>query len=273
VKLKGLTSILDTLKMIVGKRWPLIAAIFVIEIGLIIVVSNSAFFPSEKTAYEQQYNSTAAVLNQPALGQVVGIFVNNFRVATIELIPILGLVIFGFSLYETARIVEIIAIVKGVSVGLALGNLFFLPSTWLELPAYAIAAAESVYLVYAIYRGFRGGWARFVKEIRFLVVNIILIAIVLTVAAIFEVTEIQIEMLTASAPPTDPSHLYVLLTWLPFVAVFVGVITFWRRARREAPLLESQDAPLDTTQAPDAQGTNPTGGSASTGDEVQPRSG
>jgi hypothetical protein len=167
---------------------------------------------------------------------VVGIFTNNFRVATVELIPVLGLFTFGLSLYETARIVEVIAIVKSVGVGLALANLFFLPSTWLELPAYAIATAESIYLVYAMYLGFKSGWAKFVREIRFLLVNIILIAGVLIVAATFEVTEIQIEQ-----GPVQ-TQVYALLTWIPFVVVFAVVLTFWRRARRDAPALEERDA-------------------------------
>ena len=93
--------------------------------------------------------------------------------------------------------VEVIAVDKGFGVGFALGNLFFLPSTWLELPAYAVAAAESVYLTYAIYLGFKRGRGWFVREIRFLLVNIVLIAGMLIVAAVFEVSEIQI----ASGPP------------------------------------------------------------------------
>jgi len=231
-----LTSILDTLKIIVGKRWLLIAVFFLVEIGMIVFIANSAFLPSELAIYEKQYNSTSTVLNQASAGQVSAIFSNNFRVAIVELVPVLGLTIFGLSLYETARIVEVIAIVKSVGVGVALGTLFFLPSTWLELPAYAIAAAESVYLVYAIFLGFRRGWTMFIREIRFLVVNIILIAGVLIVAAIFEVTEIQFEQGPAQ------TQAYALLTWIPFVVVFAGVLKFWRSARRDAPAIEEREA-------------------------------
>jgi uncharacterized membrane protein SpoIIM required for sporulation len=231
-----LTSTLGLLKIIVGKRWKLILVLFVLEIGLILVVSNSSFFPGELANDQRQYNSTAAVLNQSAAGQVVSIFSNNFRVATVELIPVFGLLVLGLSIYETARIVEVIGIVKGVPVAAALVNLFFLPSTWLELPAYAIAAAESIYLVYAVYQGFKSGWARFVREIRFLIVNVIMIAVVLIVAATFEVTEIQIE----SGPPQ--TQLLALLTWIPFVVVFWAMLRFWRSAKRDAPALEEQEA-------------------------------
>jgi uncharacterized membrane protein SpoIIM required for sporulation len=244
-----LTSILDTLKIIVGRRWLLIAIFFLVEIAMIVFISNSAFLPSELATYQKQYNSTSAVLDQSAAGQVVGIFSNNFRVAIVELIPGLGLAIFGLSLYETARIVEVIAIVKNVGLGLALGDLFFLPSTWLELPAYAIAAAESVYLARGLYLGFKNGWAYFVRETRFLIVNLILIAGVLATAAIFEVTEIQFEQGPAQ------TQAYALLTWIPFVAVFAGVLTFWRRAKREAPALEERNAEEMAANEPNSQAT------------------
>jgi len=236
VRLKGLTSFLETLKLIVGRRWPLVAILFALELVAIVVVSTAPFFPSELTTYENQYNNTAAVLNQSAVGQIGGIFGNNFRVAIVELIPAFGLAIFGLSLYETARIVEAIAVIKGVSVGLALGNLFFLPSTWLELPAYAIAAAEGIYLIYAVYLGFKLGWARFVREIRFLIVTLVLIAGVLIVAAVFEVSEIQIAGSSADGP------FYALLTWIPFAFIFAGAILFWRRARKAVPEIEAKEA-------------------------------
>jgi uncharacterized membrane protein SpoIIM required for sporulation len=227
------------LKIIVGKRWPLIAGLFVIEIALIIAISNYPFFPSELSTYENQYSNLAPVLNASAPSQVGAIFSNNMKVATVELIPVFGLLIFGLSLYETARVVEAIAAIKGFSVTLALANLFLLPSTWLELPAYSVAAAESVYLTYNIYLGFKRGRGWFMRELRFLLVNIGLITMTLIVAAFFEVSEIQI----ASGPPeTQP---YALLTWLPFVIVLVVVVRFWRRARREAPVLDQPGEPVE----------------------------
>jgi uncharacterized membrane protein SpoIIM required for sporulation len=243
-----LASIVDTLKIIAGKRWPLIAALFVVELAIIAVVSNLAFSPSEFKAYEDQYNSLAPVLNASAPSQVGAIFTNNLKVATIELVPAFGLLLLGLSLYETARIVEAIGAIKGVPVALALANLFILPSTWLELPAYAIAAAESVYLVYAIYLGFKKGSRYFVRELRFLLVTLLLIVGVLIVAALFEVSEIQI----ATASPDGA--FYALLTWLPFGAVFAGVLVFWRRARREAPALEAREEAGDASQSPEDQG-------------------
>jgi hypothetical protein len=254
----ALTSTFDVLKIIVGKRWRVMAALFVIEIVAIILVSNSAFFPGELAATQKQYNNIKPVLDQSALGQVASIFANNFRVAILELIPIGGPTIFAVSIYETARIVEVIGMNNGNGLVLALGTLFFLPSTWLELPAYVIAVAESGYLLYAIFAGLKHGWGAFVREVRFLLVSLMLIAGVLVVAAVFEVTEIQIEMLTAPPAPAIDG-LLVFLTWIPFVAVFAGARAFWKRARREAPELEARDAAEMTQNGGSLQGVGDQG--------------
>jgi len=246
--LRGLASIVETLKVIVGKRWPLIVALFIVEIGTIVFVSNLALSPSELSTYENQYNSLAPVLNSSASGQVDAIFANNIKVATIELVPAFGLVLLGLSIYETARVVEVIGVMKGVPVALALANLFILPSTWLELPAYAIAAAESVYLVFGIYLGFKKGLRYLVRELRFLLVSLLLIVGVLIVAAVFEVSEIQI------ATGSPDGAFYALLTWLPFGAVLAGVIVFWRRARRDAPDIEAREASGGSSQDSEDRG-------------------
>jgi len=217
------------------------AAVFVIEIAAIIIVSNFPFAPGEQAVFQSASNSLPPILKQTAMGQVASIFAQNFRVSINELIPAWGPTFFAFSMYVEARLIEVISINNGEGIGAALGTLFLLPHTYLELPAYAIAVTESGYLLYSIAAGFSRGWAIFVRELRFLVVSIVLIAGVLIVAAIFEVTEIQIEVLTqAPAPPIEVA--LVFLTWIPFALVFAGALSFWRRARREAPELEAREA-------------------------------
>jgi uncharacterized membrane protein SpoIIM required for sporulation len=271
-----LTTMLDTLKIMVGRRWRLITVLFLIEIAAIIVVSNLPFFPGELSFTQNQYNSIKPVAEQSAFGQLSFIFTNNFMVVIRELIPVLGLATFALTTYETARIVQVIAISSGDGVAAALGTLFLLPHTYLELPAYAIAVTESGYLVYAIAAGFSRGWAIFVREIRFLIVSVVLMAGVLAVAAVFEVTEIQIEILTqAPAPPIEAA--LVFLTWIPFVLVFAGALSFWRKARREAPELEAREAEETRRQReallgaggqapPQTQGERDTAGSPTSGE-------
>jgi uncharacterized membrane protein SpoIIM required for sporulation len=229
-----LSWVLDLLEIIVGKRWRLLTAIFLIEMAFILIISNAPFLPGELSTYKDQYNNIKPVLGQDAAAQIVSIFANNFRVALVEIVPLIGPAVFGFSIYETARIVEVIGLQNPVGIIGSLVTLFALPSTWLELPAYSIAVVESLYLAYAIFTGFRGGWTRLARELRFFVVNILLIAGVLLVAAAFEVSEIQLE--------SSPQPALAFLTWIPFVLVAVGVVRFWRRARVDAPALEERDA-------------------------------
>jgi len=271
-----LTSILDTLKIMVARRWRLVTALFVIEVAGIIIVSNLPFFPGEFSFTQNQYNNIKPIVNQSALGQLVYIFANNFMVVVRELIPVLGPFSFALITYETARIVEVIAVTSGDGVAAALGTLFLLPHTYLELPAYAIAVTESGYLLYAVGVGFSRGWAIFVRELRFLVVNTALIAGVLIVAAIFEVTEIQIEILTAPpAPPIEGA--LVFLMWVPFAMVFAGALSFWRKAKIEAPELEAKEAEEARRQAdallgvgarapPQTQGEKDAAGSPTSGE-------
>jgi hypothetical protein len=145
----------------------------------------------------------------------------------------------------------VIAAIQGVGVGLALANLFFLPSTWLELPAYAVAAAESFYVTAAIGVDIRSGlWRRIPREVPYILANLALIVGMLVVAAVFEVTEIQLEQVGASASPTSPSQALPLLTWLPFFVVLAVGIVYWRRARREAPALYEREREEATARAP-----------------------
>jgi len=239
---------LDTLKIMVGRRSRIMAALFVMEVAAIVIISNLPFFPGEYSFTQNQYNNIKPIVEQTSLGQLGGIFVNNFMVVIRELLPVIGPAVFALSIYETARIVEVIALTNRDGVAAALGTLFLLPHTYLELPAYAIAVTESGYLAYAIAVGFGRGWAVFVRELRFLVVSIVLMVGVLMVAAIFEVTEIQIESIFA--PPAPPiEEALVFLTWIPFAVVFAGALSFWRRAKIEAPELEAKEAAETKRQA------------------------
>jgi len=221
-----LTSIVDVLEMIVAKRWRLMLALFLLELAAIFIVSNSPFFPGEQTTYQNQYNSIKPVLNQSALGQVASIFENNLRVAIFEMLPGIGPFVFAFSIYETARIVEVIGITNTAGAPATLATLFFLPSTWLELPAYAMAVAESIYLIL--------GFRNFVQELWTALATLVMIAVTLVVAATVEVTEIQIETMYA----TSPDAALVFLTWIPFAIIVAAAVRFWRKARRDLPRLE-----------------------------------
>jgi uncharacterized membrane protein SpoIIM required for sporulation len=253
------TTITDTLKIIVGKRWSVMLALFLVELVLIFVVANAPFFPNEYNSYYQQYNNITPILSNNAIQQILDIFSNNFRVALIEIIPILGVLVFGISIYSTARVVEVIGIVQKEGTVAALTTLFALPSTWLELPAYCIATVESLFLAYALFRVARYGRSVFIREVRFLLVNIILIAGVLIVAATVEVTEIQLEAV-GSADFGQAGSIIAFLTWVPALVIITLAVRFWRRAKKQAPELEEKEKAEDGLTEERGVGQGPTGG-------------
>ncbi len=84
---------------------------FLVEVGLFFVGREPPFFPGEQAAYTSQGNQiNNEFANASLFTQFWGIFTNNFRIAAIEMIPGFGVVLFGFSLYATARILEVMAV-------------------------------------------------------------------------------------------------------------------------------------------------------------------
>ncbi|MGA2666436.1 MAG: hypothetical protein ABSF83_15980, partial [Nitrososphaerales archaeon] len=74
--------------------------LFVIEIALFFVISSLPFFSGEQALYTgqaKQLNSTFA--NQGFVSTFGGIFLNNYRIALLEMVPGLGVILFALSLY------------------------------------------------------------------------------------------------------------------------------------------------------------------------------
>ena len=130
-----------------------IVLIFAIEAALIFIVSSAPFLPGEEQVYSQTVNGTASIVTGEDIpGQIGAIFLNNFRVATSMLAPLLGQFAFLISNYNTARAIEVIALVRGVSPALLTLDLYSLPHTWIETSAYALALTEACYLFWAVTR-------------------------------------------------------------------------------------------------------------------------
>jgi hypothetical protein len=142
------------------------------------------------------------------------------------MIPGLGSALFAFSLYSTARIIEVDALTQGVSPVLLVLFLFIFPYSYLELPAYAVATGEGLYLSYAILRWLFSTGGRpvdFRAEAWQLFVNIMIVAVMLTVAALFESVELQLLQ-------DEPALFWV--TWVPFAGIVALAIVLNRRLGR-----------------------------------------
>ena len=153
-----------------------IALIFLIEIVLFFAISALPFYPGEQADYANQSKQIGAQVQGASLPtQFWGIFSNNYGIAIRELVPGLGLVIFSVSIYATARILEVISVQDHVSpFVLVLVLLLLFPHSWLELPAYAVAAAESILIVYAFVKWLsdsKGGAVNWRSELGMFVIN------------------------------------------------------------------------------------------------------
>ncbi len=199
------------------------AVLFLIEIGLFFVVATLPFFPGEQALYTSQSNQLSNEFQGASLfTQFSGIFVNNLRIALFEMVPGLGAALFAFSLYATARILEVVAISDKVSPLLVVLLLLLLfPHSWIELPAYAVATGEGLFLLYAL-------WAAVTEERSFslriegwqFAINLVIVIVMLLVAALFESAEIQL------------GATLFWVTWLPFAGLIALAITLNRRLNK-----------------------------------------
>jgi uncharacterized membrane protein SpoIIM required for sporulation len=215
----------------------LCVALFLIEVALFFVVSSAPFFPGEQALYTNQSNQIGSEFQNAGLfTEFWGIFINNFRIALIEIIPGIGLLFFAFSLYATARILEVISLSDHTSpIIVVLVLLLLFPHSWIELPAYAVATAEGVYLLYAIIKwlGETGKEHRTIKwsaEATQLGINLVIITVMLLVAALFESVEIQIGLL-------------FWVTWIPFAVLIALVLALNKRLTKIRKEMKAEAAP------------------------------
>ena len=205
----------------------LFVLLFLTEVGVFLLVVSLPFFPGEKAIFVSQSNQIGSEFKNASLAtQFFGIFTNNFRIGLIEMIPGLGSALFAFSLYSTARIIEVDALTQGVSPVLLVLFLFIFPYSYLELPAYAVATGEGLYLSYAILRWLFSTGGRpvdFRAEAWQLFFNIMIVAVMLTVAALFESVELQLLQ-------DEPALFWV--TWVPFAGIVALAIVLNRRLGR-----------------------------------------
>jgi uncharacterized membrane protein SpoIIM required for sporulation len=217
--------------------------LFLIEVGLFFAVSSSAYFPGEHAYYASQANQLSNQTTGSTGPQLlVLIFTNNFRIALIEMVPLVGVVFFAFSIYATARVTQAIAGIDNVpALLLVVLLLLIFPHSYIELPAYAVATAEGLYLTYAIMKSFGVG-GRMRKELVQLGINVVLVTAMLAVAAVFETVEIELGV-------------YFWITWVPFIGLVAAVAWLNRRllkikreeaARSAAPPY----APIASEQGP-----------------------
>ena len=212
-------------------RWLQLAVLaFFLELIAFFLITVSPMSSSQAQTLATQGNQLVnSVRQEPYVNTIFEIFANNFRIASIELVPVFGWLIFGSSTYLTARIIEAFALANppplpGPAV---MFSLLLLPHSWIELPAYAVATMQSILLVYSIFK------KRFKFELARTLFVWLLLGVELLIAAIFEATEINLE--SYGALP--------LLTWIPFFIMFGVAYGLVRRYRNGPTTVDTQPTP------------------------------
>ena len=198
------------------RKWvKLVAIVFAIELLALVFSSMVPLNQDQQSSLLTVLNSSRSeIMNQSMAGAAVYIFAHNLGIATLEITPGVGLLVFSGSTALTGLTLGAEAASYGLPPALVALVLFTLPSTWFELAAYAIAVVANIYILRAI---FRGG---FTGELRRYASSWVLAGAVLLIAAMLESFEIQSEQ-------SNPVSAY--LAWIPAAIIILLTVLLLRR--------------------------------------------
>ncbi len=184
----------------------IILIVFVFEVVLFLIASS---IPQNNPSLVSAFNSTEnQVLNQSYFGKVLMIFGNNVRVAFLDFIPAVGMIILAVSIYSTGAVLSAFSSSLNVSGILSALGLMTLPHSWLELPSYAVAASSGLYIVIRPREWVRG------------LLTLIIVPIELFLAALVESSEFYV------------SNPYIL--WLYSIPAFVFLYFLYEFLQKRA---------------------------------------
>jgi len=140
------------------------------------------------------------------------IFSHNALIALVEMVPLLGALVFGYTLYTTGLVAQAILTSQGVPPLFGL-ILFVLPYSFVELSAYAVALASGIMIPYQLLRH------RLMGEAKVLVVEGGVVLALLVIAAVME-----------EATSINPGFGFAL--WVPTGLGIAGTMVFLRKKLR-----------------------------------------
>jgi hypothetical protein len=188
-------------------------AVFIAELVILFYFSTAPIPASQVIVINNQTSSTSQNADSlTLLGRAMFLFSNNFHIAAIQFIPLFGWYTFGSVMYNTALAIEVIGINSHISGPLVMLSLLFEPHTWLELPAYALATTQSLYLIRGV-----SSRRRFKFELVRTAFVFALVAVELLIAAIFESSEISLASTSALLALAIPWIAFALLAILVFL--------------------------------------------------------
>jgi hypothetical protein len=173
----------SAVKELLGReRLALMLTVLLVELMIFFVATSVPMGTATQQALQQEANSVQEVSNGlTPTGELVYIFTHNAAIAFGEMVPVIGGLLWVFSIYVTGQIFQVVALsygVPGALYGLLL--LVFYPFAIVELSAYAVAVNSGVMLIVAWRR------RRLRSETRVFALEVGIVAALLLVAASME---------------------------------------------------------------------------------------
>jgi len=182
--------------------------LFALTQVITIAASLGPFFPGEQARYTTLYNSVKGSLGPTPFQEWGEIYFNNVQIALESFVPGFGEFVLSASSYNTGRIIQAAAIQFGVAPTSFLSLLYVLPHSWVEELSYPLAGALGLYAFTWRKQSFSqfSNWRT--RASTKVSLGFLLIALMLGVAGVLEVTEPSI-------------GIGALLLWAP-----VGILAF-----------------------------------------------
>ena len=189
---------------------PLRVKLFILLLASSIIIFFAAMVIPIDALQEQRLLSEGKSLVQSATGgspvqTFLAIFLNNIRVALLEMIPAFGFIFWGASLYITGQVLQAFSLSANIP-PFATGIITFaFPHALVEFAGYSFALTEGVMIIRAPFK------RKFRAELRFAGYEILLVAATLVLAAVIETVEIV-------SPGVG------LVMWIPIILIIVAVV-------------------------------------------------
>ncbi|MCI2413932.1 MAG: stage II sporulation protein M [Candidatus Aramenus sp.] len=185
----------------------LILIFFGIELAIFLGVSA---IPVNNPEMAQTFSSTVSSTDSlPYVLLFLTIFSHNLSIALVDFLPVIGIGVLLFSIGSTAYVLTsyttTVYHIPGVVDAI---GLMTLPHSWLELPAYAVAAGAGTYAIW------KRDWVRSLLMVPFAALELLL-------AAMVEAAEISF-----------PSLSYFM--WIPGAIAIVGLYFLYEYLQRKA---------------------------------------
>ncbi|MHB8371758.1 MAG: stage II sporulation protein M [Thermoplasmataceae archaeon] len=208
----------------------------IIEFLTYLIISSIPF--TDPTMYGRFKKEQGSIISQPIYIIFFDIFINNFKVASLEVIPVIGIFFFFASAISTSLVISLEGGAHNISGFFIILTLLFFPHTWLELPSYAIAVSIGVYLFYSLIK-FKDGKELLLERLFKFLILYGFVALELAVAAIFEATEIYFE----TTQPSPNNLLYPILMWIPAVPALIILVKIFHKANTRTPFRKKEIKP------------------------------